>query len=802
MNFSRTEPRRMLDNHTLGHTPSAGNPAESPAPADAPGGKANDFDVRLVPNDLKERDQWILWKYEERNGKLTKVPYQKSGKRAKTDDPSTWGSFGDIFEFRQRNKDEYDGIGYVFSATDPYTGVDLDSCLDETGRPKSWAQSIIETFSDTYMEESPGGHGIHIFTKAKLLARGKRKDFGDHAIEAYDEGRYFTVTGRPFNGAPLQVEDHQADVEKLCQLIARGPTANGHAAYNRHARTPGDKIPKGHRHRTLVSLAGTMRRRGMRVDSIDAALWAENCARCEPPYDRQHIRKVAESAAEWEPAGTPKAIEDLLSQPYTDTGNAERLVILHGENIHFCWETKRWFVWDGHRWKPLDHRQLKVFAKQTIRRFYEQAAFIDSAEIKQAAEQHARKSESAKSIQAMLTCAEYEKEIPVSINQLDQDPFLLNCLNGTLDLRTGELREHRREDLITKLVHLKYYPDAECPRFLQFLERIMGAPGPDESEETDEQRQARCERVGHLMSFLQKLFGYSLTGDVSEKAVFCFVGSGNNGKTTLLEVIRFILAEYSAQILIDNLMQHHARESNASLADLSDLRGARLVVTSEAEEGQRLAVGKLKYLTQGAGEINAKKLYENPVAFAASHKLFLDANHKPIIRSSEKAVWNRLKLVPFTIEIPQQEIDKSLLGKLKCEAEGILAWMVKGCQRWWKEGLGDPPEVAEASAAWRAESDRLAIFLNEKCVLARYTQEDPKRMWARVENVWPSYLAWCEANKERAVAKTDFDGRLKELGCWQGKEEGGSVRVWRGIRFKTPDDERRAETEQNVETDA
>src|SRR5437870_6474485 len=137
-----------------------------------------------------------------------------------------------------------------------------------------------------------------------------------------------------------------------------------------------------------------------------------------------------------------------------------------------------------------------------------------------------------------------------------------------------------------------------------------------------------------------------------------------------------------AQVLIDSLTVHRSRESSTSLSDLADLRGTRFVTTSEAEQGQRLAVGKLKYLTQGMGEIKTCRKYENPIKFTATHKLFLDANHKPIIRGAEKAVWNRLKPVPFTVTISTKEMDKGLLGKLKCEAEGILAWMIDGCRLW------------------------------------------------------------------------------------------------------------------------
>lgn len=476
----------------------------------------------------------------------------------------------------------------------------------------------------------------------------------------------------------------------------------------------------------------------------------------------------------------PERQPNLLIQPYTDTGNAERLVGMYGRDIRFCGEMKTWLVWDGRRWNSADTRRVKLSAKLTIREMHKQAATLEMPESK-AAEAHARRSESAKGIAAMLTCAEYEGQGPVSAAKLDQAPYLLNLLNGTLDLKTCQLREHRREDLITKLVHFKYNPQAECPRFMRFIHRIMG-DGPDASDQSRE-------RSDRLVGYLQKCFGYSLTGDVSEKAVFCFFDaatrrSGNNGKTTLLEIIRFVLAEYSAQVLIDSLMMHQGRESSASLADLADLRGARFVTTSEAEEGQKLAVGKLKYLTQGMGEIKTCRKYENPITFIATHKLFLDANHKPVIRGTEKAVWNRLKPIPFTVAIDPEEIDKTLLEKLKAESEGILAWMVEGFRAWMRDGLGNPPEVLEASASWQAESDRFPVFLEEKCVLA-------PEAWVPVSQPWSEYQTWCELNNEKfRLSKSTFDEKLEEHGCKRRTREHSTVRAWIGIRFRTPGDDR------------
>ena len=458
----------------------------------------------------------------------------------------------------------------------------------------------------------------------------------------------------------------------------------------------------------------------------------------------------------------PTGQVDLLQYPLHDTGNSQRMVALHGKDLRYSEIFKKWLVWDGRRWaKDMEDSRAMNLVKKTMDAFYAQALGTG----REALEKFAFKNFGKQRIASCLYLT--DSALRIHVEDLDTHPYLLNCLNGTLDLKTGELQEHQREDYLTKLVHFEYKPEAECPLFLKFLGEIMGL--------TPEASESDLERSDRLVDYLQTAFGYSLTGDVSEKAVFCLFGDGNNGKTTLLETIAFVLREYSAQVLIDTLMTRKQGETNNSLADLADLRGARFVTTSEGEEGQRLAEAKVKYLSSGMGQIKTARKYENFISFDASHKLFLDSNHKPLVLGKDSAIWNRLKAIPFTVTISKEDINKELLGDLEQEAEGILAWLVKGCLRWKKEGLGSPPEIEAVGQDWRAEMDELADWLEDETWLG-------EELFVKSSALWQSYRKWTEDNGGHPIGRRKFGERLKALGCKASRR--GGPRCWDGIALK------------------
>jgi putative DNA primase/helicase len=460
------------------------------------------------------------------------------------------------------------------------------------------------------------------------------------------------------------------------------------------------------------------------------------------------------------PAGPP----DLIPFHFADTGNADRLVAMHGADLRYCFAFRKWLIWDTMRWTVDNTGHALTLAKRTIADFLRQA--IEARN--ETAEKFARSSLEIRRLQAMLTLA--QPELPITPAELDRAPHLLNFVNGTVDLRTAALRPHRRSDLITRMVGLfRYQPEATCLRWLRFLGEIMGVDA--------DANEAALQRADELIAYLQLALGYSITGEASEKAVFVPYGSGDNGKTTMLSVVRDLIHEYAVTVGLDLLTTRD--DSNNVAAARAKLLGARFVTSSETEEGQRLSAARLKRICQGpGGEIEACRKYENPITFPETHKLWIDANHKPNLPATDAAVWNRLHLIPFTVTIPKEKQDRKLTAKLLAEAEGILVWLVEGAKRWYAEGLPASKAVADATKAWREELDRLRVYLDENTE----TDTEKARAWLLNKVLYEAYKSWCDENGERALPQPKFSGQMETMGYRKEHTKAGNI--WRGLRFR------------------
>jgi P4 family phage/plasmid primase-like protien len=471
----------------------------------------------------------------------------------------------------------------------------------------------------------------------------------------------------------------------------------------------GEDIPEGRRNASLTILAGGMRLRGASTTAILAALNEENQVKCKPPLPWHEVVAIARSVGRYAPESLAR----------TDTGNAERLVGRHGHDLKHVYGLG-WFVWTGTHWQRDETGAVERRAKDTVRSIHEEAARVADDDERKELAKWAIASESATRIRAMISLARSEPGIPLRVEDLDGDPWLLNCENGTVDLSTGELREHRRENLITKVAPVEYDPDAGAPTWEAFLERAL----PDES----------------VREFVQRAVGYSLTGVVKEKVLPFLYGPKDTGKTTFVESIMNVLGDGYAQPAAPDLLL--AKGGSNHPTEVADLLGKRFVATVEVQQGRKLAESLVKQLT-GGDRIKARFMREDFFTFRPTHKIWFAANHRPMVRGTDDAIWGRIKLVPFEVQIPEDEQDKGLPEKLQAEASGILAWAVRGCLEWQRQGsLGEPEEVRAATREYQEEMDPLADFFDERCRL------DPDS-WISKRDLQRSYKEWCEATNQK-----------------------------------------------------
>lgn len=463
---------------------------------------------------------------------------------------------------------------------------------------------------------------------------------------------------------------------------------------------------------------------------------------------------AAKKLIEGDPELKKELLQELAPKQYklSEFGNAERLVDRHGKDIRFCHAWNKWLVWDGKRWCIDETGEIERRAKETVRNMYKEAANIEDEEQRAAVAKFAARSETNRAISAMVDLAKSEPGIPVLSDTLDRDIWFLNCLNGTLDLRTGKLKPHDRNDYITRLVQVEYDPAADFPEWARFLNRIM-----DGNQ--------------NLIDFLQRAVGYSLTGSTREQCLFMPYGSGANGKSTFLETIADMLSGYAERCPTDTLMQ---KNTSGISNDIAMLRGSRLVIASEVEQGRKMAEALVKQMT-GQDKISARFMRAEFFKFMPTFKLWIGTNHKPTISGGDNAIWRRIRLIPFSTVIPPEERDKELPDKLRKELPGILNWAVMGCRDWLENGLGEPEEVIRATDNYRAEMDVITRFIDDCCTTSTQRCTKSSELYNRLKD-------WLKENGEYPLSNKVFSIRMQEKGF--RKIERSTGNYWEGIAIE------------------
>lgn len=727
---------------------------EAPAGAAAGGGGADHQDRSastgntIIPRELRTLRRWITWDFDQHGGKRPLVRWS---------DPETWMTYD---EARGRGP----RVGIVLGELDDggrLGGVDLDACRDpETCVLTEWARDFVREFG-SYAEVSPSGTGVKIFAlgavpklpASVLPMEGASIDGKRPQVEAYVDGRWFAVTGDKLPDAPAEVRGSAAWVKLFHRLDERAKAGGAGGGVARPAAGRNDAL---YRH-----LCG-LRAKGWSEDAIRAAAEAENrnpssefhANFADGSLDARELDQIIKSVMK-RPAGTALAERGLS---LTDAGNGGRLVAHHGDDLLYCHPWRTWLVWDGRRFRPDDNGEIVRRAKATAAAIYEEAAASAASDDQRAkaVAKHAASSQSRPRLEAMEWAA--RSELPVAVDELDADPELLNLENGTLDLRTLTLREHRREDKLTKLAPFALDGEAACPTWATFLDRIFAGDA-------------------ELIEFVQRAIGYTLTGNVGEHVFFLLHGTGANGKTTLVKTLEAMLGDYARTVRVEALLASDRSRAGAPNEDVANLIGVRLASTSEPDEQFRLNEALIKSLT-GGDTISARRLFGQLFEFQPTHKLWFAANHKPEIRGVDEGIWRRVMFVPFEVTIPKDERDPTLPDKLRGELPGILSWAVDGLRAYRDRGLDPPDKVRAATDEYREEQDILADFLVAECEIGG----DHFAVTAQLTSAYEAF-AGGEAVRPKTFAKL-----LTARGFRRGvrKVDGRAVRVWEGLNLLRP----------------
>jgi putative DNA primase/helicase len=746
--------------------------------------------VDNIPAELRSRAQWVVWSYvwSESKGKYDKPPRQSSDlSPAKANDARTWGSFEDAIA--RYYVGEVDGVGFVpvdDGADEVLVGVDFDKCRDpETGEIAPWAAGWIKALA-TYVERSPSGTGVRMFAWGRLPPEGRKRG----PIEVYQHHHYLTLTGQCLDGSPTTIEHRAKQLLDLHRHVWPEHHRDS-GGINGEQAPAGDLDDDELLRRMFASKHGVLLRHlwdggadGFPSDS-EADLgfcsrvgwWVRwdkgrldrlfrQSGRMRPKWDRKDYRERTLAKAcdgkggGYEPSRNGHHANNGDSKPaaavsenLTDLGNAERLIRRHGADLRHCYPWKRWLCWDGRRWQEDQAGTIEAYATATARSIYAEAAACDDDDRRKALVRHASRSESAHSVRAMIELTRSQPGIPILPADMDRDPWALNVANGTLDLRTGHLRPHRREDLLTKLAPVTFDPAATCPLWDRCLDVWMDGNAD-------------------LVDYLRRVIGYALTADVSEQVLFFLHGAGSNGKSTFLNIIREMLGDYAIQA-VSELLTVKTHETHPT--ERADLFGRRFVATVETDEGKRMAESLMKQLT-GGENLKARRMHQDFFEVPPTWTIFLASNHHPAIRGTDFAVWRRIRLIPFTVTIADDKKDKDLTAKLRAEFAGILAWAVRGCLEWQRLGLADPEEVTQATAEYQREQDSMSNFIAECCIVAEYARVMSSALLA-------AYQLW---SGDKNMSRQELQKRLNDKG-FQSKRGHGGHYFYHGIGLPADD---------------
>lgn len=733
-----------------------------------------------IPDELKQLKNWCVWKFENRNGKRTKIPFNaETGEFAKSNDKRTWSSYETAV-----NAEGVDGIGFFFEP--PYLGIDIDDIDDDLHRFKQGDKldNIVSEFNEafkSYTEVSPSGNGLHIIVKGKIPGSRRRKG----NIEMYDSGRFFTMTGKTI-GKYKDVTEVSEQVFKtiyekyLPDNTVKYPTTNNYQQnihnlseidvineiYKSKQAKLFDDLMKGNYEPYYTShseadmalaniLAFWCARDYSQMDSIFRQSnlyrdkWDEK--RKNSTYGEQTLFKAINEANN---IYTPKqqtednplryALSKLFDnqeetkefpiRSYDDTGNADRFIDRYGNLYKYSYIANKFYIYDGMKWKIDDKGSIRKLIDEMIESIKDEKIIhgddVTEEEAREFFQKYYKKTRGTQAKKNIMN--ELMHRRPATPDDFDRDDMLINVANGYIDLTSRELYKHDINKMFSQITNTDYTEKMQPAVWLDFLNDIFAG----------DQK---------VIRYIQKALGYSLTGSTREQIIFILFGKGRNGKSIFVEVISEILGDYSNNMQAKSLMVKKNDNVNTDIARLSK---ARFVTSSEPNEGFRFDEGLIKQLT-GGDKVTARFLYAEEFEYTPKFKIWVSTNHKPIIRGTDDGIWRRLVLIPFDVQIPEEKVDKDLKYKLLREAPAILNWMAEGAYMWMQEGLAMPEKLKEASKAYRNEMDVIEQFIEDECKRV----DDAK---VKANELYELYKRWANDNGNYKMSNKDFGIKMKE----------------------------------------
>ena len=776
-----TDPNRLVPDY-------GGQPPDKPI--------ALSLEPGNIPMEMNERRQFVCWRNEFHNGRWKKVPYQPNGQKAKVNDPSTWHTWTACLGAYQDEFGSFDGVMFALADDDPYTFIDLDHCADPLdGFIEPWANEICGQFA-SYTEKSPSNSGIHILIKAKLPASGHNNQ--DKGLEIYDKGRFVTLTGHSIGDVPIHerqgaanalvkkywpkdfdppapqvkhpidyTQSHQFSDDAIIGLMANAKNGNKIMALWK-----GDISGYASQSEADLALCNHIKFYAPDAGQLDGLF--RQSALYRPKWDEKHgsqtygektiatalasvgdtYRGKAKAISETPP---PTSNNNESARALTQLGNAERLVDTYGDIIKWVPQWG-WLLFDGKRWRRVEEEEIEHLAKNVVRGIYGEASEQSKMEDRAETAKWAKTSEAQAQIKAMVNLA--KGDVIGRVTQFDQHPFLLNVGNGTLNLATLELQPHSSGDYFTRVSPVAYDPKAICPQWMRFLNRIF---------QSDPQ----------IISYLQAVVGYSLTGTTEEQMAIILYGLGSNGKTTFIETIMavFGVGEFCEQTSFELFLSKSSDSTSGPQPGLAKLKGARLVSASESDSGRKLNESLLKHVT-GLATITARFLYRDSFSFEPEFQLFLDTNNKPVIREQTYGMWRRIRLIPFLETISAEERIPDLGKKLRSEElPGVLNWALEGYGIYCEQGgLQTPASIVQQTADYQSDEDPIGDFISAMCVLEEGATVTSKELRE-------AYAAWCESTGEKALAPGWFSRSLSQRGIVRSGRTTNSRGDYTGLRL-------------------